>query len=67
MCCRGLLEREECTIHDLCFSLQETIFSMLVEVTERAMAHVNADTGHYFIIHISYFCIFISIKYLMIF
>ena len=28
----------------LCFSLQETIFSMLVEITERAMAHVNADT-----------------------
>lgn len=24
---------------DLCFSLQETVFSMLVEVTERAMAH----------------------------
>ena len=26
---------------DLCFSLQETIFAMLVEITERAMAHVN--------------------------
>lgn len=26
---------------DLCYSLQETYFSMLVEVTERAMAHVN--------------------------
>ncbi|KAI4285210.1 MAG: hypothetical protein L6R38_000816 [Xanthoria sp. 2 TBL-2021] len=25
---------------DLCFSLQETIFAMLVEITERAMAHV---------------------------
>ena len=24
---------------DLCFSLQETIFAMLVEITERAMAH----------------------------
>jgi N6-L-threonylcarbamoyladenine synthase len=28
-----------CTPEDLCFSLQETIFSMLVETTERAMAH----------------------------
>lgn len=27
---------------DLCFSLQETIFSMLVEITERAMAHVGS-------------------------
>lgn len=27
------------TAEDLCFSLQETIFAMLVEVTERAMAH----------------------------
>ncbi|PLB33569.1 O-sialoglycoprotein endopeptidase [Aspergillus candidus] len=27
---------------DLCFSLQETIFSMLVETTERAMAHVGS-------------------------
>lgn len=30
------------TIEDLCFSLQETLFSMLVEVTERAMAHVGS-------------------------
>ncbi len=29
----------ECTAEDLCFSLQETIFAMLVETTERAMAH----------------------------
>jgi N6-L-threonylcarbamoyladenine synthase len=27
---------------DLCFSLQETLFAMLVEVTERAMAHVGS-------------------------
>lgn len=37
---------EECaskySAADLCFSLQEHIFSMLVEVTERAMAHVNS-------------------------
>ena len=27
---------------DLCFSLQETVFAMLVEITERAMAHVSS-------------------------
>ena len=27
---------------DLCYSLQETIFAMLVEVTERAMAHCGS-------------------------
>ena len=30
--CRG-----ECTAADLCFSLQETIFAMLVEITERIL------------------------------
>ena len=29
---------------DLCFSLQETIFAMLVEITERAMAHAGSDS-----------------------
>lgn len=27
---------------DLCLSLQETVFSMLVEITERAMAHIGS-------------------------
>jgi len=27
---------------DLCFSLQETVFAMLVEITERAMAHIDS-------------------------
>lgn len=31
------------TVEDLCFSLQETLFAMLVEITERAMAHVNSQ------------------------
>ena len=31
------------TKEDLCYSLQETIFSMLCEVTERAMAHCNTN------------------------
>lgn len=30
------------TGEDLCFSLQETVFAMLVEITERAMAHVGS-------------------------
>lgn len=32
--------KEIITREDLCFSLQETVFAMLVEITERAMAHV---------------------------
>lgn len=34
---------ENITAEDLCFSLQETLFSMLVEITERAMAHVQSN------------------------
>ena len=30
-------------IEDICFSLQETAFAMLVEVTERALAHTEKD------------------------
>lgn len=33
------LTGDEITPADLCFSLQETVFAMLVEITERAMAH----------------------------
>lgn len=33
---------EVITREDLCFSLQETVFAMLVEITERAMAHVRS-------------------------
>lgn len=33
---------EGLTLADLCFSLQETIFAMLVEVTERAMSHCGS-------------------------
>eukprot|EP00918_Siedleckia_nematoides_P072568 GHVU01158404.1.p1 GENE.GHVU01158404.1~~GHVU01158404.1.p1 ORF type:complete len:163 (+),score=26.41 GHVU01158404.1:4209-4697(+) len=29
------------SVADLCFSLQETVFAMLVEITERAMAHTG--------------------------
>ncbi|KAG2172739.1 hypothetical protein INT43_000086 [Umbelopsis isabellina] len=31
------------TPEDLCFSLQETLFAMLVEITERAMAHIGSQ------------------------
>jgi N6-L-threonylcarbamoyladenine synthase len=33
----------EFTPADLCFSLQETVYAMLVEITERAMAHVGSN------------------------
>ncbi|KAL3319208.1 hypothetical protein Ciccas_002126 [Cichlidogyrus casuarinus] len=32
----------EYTIEDLCFSLQETVFAMCVEITERTMAHTDS-------------------------
>jgi N6-L-threonylcarbamoyladenine synthase len=35
-------EGELITKEDMCFSLQETIYAMLVEITERAMAHVGS-------------------------
>lgn len=34
---------ESYTVEDLCYSLQETIFSMLIEITERAMAHTSSS------------------------
>nr|CAG4650150.1 EOG090X067V [Sida crystallina] len=39
----SLIESEEFTTEDLCFSLQETLFAMLVETTERAMAHCGSE------------------------
>jgi N6-L-threonylcarbamoyladenine synthase len=35
-------EEDYFTSADLCFSLQETVFAMLVEITERAMAHIGS-------------------------
>lgn len=37
------LKSGEYTPEDLCFSLQETVFAMLIEITERAMAHCDSD------------------------
>ena len=39
----NLLKSGEYTAEDLCFSLQETVFAMLIEITERAMAHCNSS------------------------
>lgn len=38
-----LISSGEYTQEDLCFSLQETVFAMLVETTERAMVHCNSN------------------------
>ncbi|ORZ13179.1 Gcp-like domain-containing protein [Absidia repens] len=40
---REKLPTGEVTPEDLCYSLQETLFAMLVEITERAMAHVESN------------------------
>ncbi|MHA1115625.1 MAG: bifunctional N(6)-L-threonylcarbamoyladenine synthase/serine/threonine protein kinase [Candidatus Heimdallarchaeum aukensis] len=38
-----LLKKKEYTLEDLSYSLQETVFAMLVEVTERALAHTKKN------------------------
>ncbi|CAG9768108.1 unnamed protein product [Ceutorhynchus assimilis] len=37
------LLKQDYTQEDLCYSLQETVFAMLVETTERALAHCNSS------------------------
>lgn len=37
------LKKKGCRLEDICFSIQETAFAMLTEVTERAMAHIGKD------------------------
>lgn len=39
----GLIKFGEYTAEDLCFSLQENVFAMLIEITERAMAHCGSQ------------------------
>jgi len=41
---KRMLDSGEATAADLCYSLQETIFAMLVEITERAMAHCGQNS-----------------------
>ncbi|QHO56857.1 putative tRNA N6-adenosine threonylcarbamoyltransferase [Arachis hypogaea] len=36
------LKNNECTPADLCYSLQETLFAILVEITEQAMAYCDS-------------------------
>jgi N6-L-threonylcarbamoyladenine synthase len=43
---KRLVPRGEASAADLCFSLQETVFAMLVEITERAMAHTGERNFH---------------------
>jgi N6-L-threonylcarbamoyladenine synthase/protein kinase Bud32 len=38
-----LLKKGDCKLEDLCYSLQETAFSMVTEVTERALAHTGRE------------------------
>lgn len=38
-----ILKKEEYRLEDLCYSLQETAFSMVTEVTERALAHTGRE------------------------
>lgn len=40
---RQLLENKKEKLEDLCFSLQETAFAMLVEASERALAHTGKN------------------------
>ncbi|XP_074645440.1 tRNA N6-adenosine threonylcarbamoyltransferase-like [Tubulanus polymorphus] len=39
----SLIDSGKYTPEDLCFSLQETVFAMLIEITERAMAHCGSE------------------------
>ncbi len=39
--CKQIYDKKQEKVEDICFSLQETTFAMLVEVAERAMAHTN--------------------------
>lgn len=40
---KGRLQKGKIAKADLCFSLQETLFALLVEITERAMAHCGQN------------------------
>jgi N6-L-threonylcarbamoyladenine synthase/protein kinase Bud32 len=39
----AILKKGESKLEDLCYSLQETAFSMVTEVTERALAHTSRE------------------------
>jgi N6-L-threonylcarbamoyladenine synthase/protein kinase Bud32 len=37
----ALLQKDQCRVSDLCYSIQEYAFSMVTEITERALAHTE--------------------------
>ncbi len=37
------IKTKDYSIEDLCYSLQETTFCMLTEVTERALSNINSN------------------------
>lgn len=39
----NLSDKKDCNINDLAYSLQETVFSSLVEITERTMSYLNSN------------------------
>jgi len=39
----SLLHNSDCRLEDLCYSLQEYAFSMVSEITERALAHTEKN------------------------
>ena len=55
------VSRGELTAVDLCWSLQETIFAMLVEITERAMAHTGelCLRSYIYVLCVDYICAYI--------
>lgn len=52
---------QQYTVEDLCYSLQETVFAMLVEITERAMAHCGSNevtkSLYYLLYCVCYICV----------
>ncbi|ETO25646.1 glycoprotease M22 family protein [Reticulomyxa filosa] len=40
---KKICKEQKHSVADICYSVQETIFAMLVEITERAMAHVDTN------------------------
>ena len=52
----SLISSGDYTGEDLCFSLQETLFAMLTETTERAMAHTGSQEVIYIVINDLQYC-----------
>ena len=46
---KNQLAKGECTQADLCYSLQETVFAMLVEITGSSPSTIRAAVGIFFL------------------